>query len=111
MGRTVNDLEEQGAASAVVVILMYVYCSSLILFLGVEFTQVHAETVGARIVTSANAEPVTEEARAEQGIPRRTATGASDRRRSGSSRHSEPRPKNISPPLVGPTMKTQASQS
>jgi membrane protein len=60
-----------GAAGSVVVILLWVYYSSLILFFGAEFTQVYAKKTGSRIAPSPHAMPVTEEKRAEEGIPRR----------------------------------------
>jgi membrane protein len=62
-----------GAAGSVIIILMWVYYASLILFFGAEFTQVYARTLGARILPKHYAIPVTQEARAEQGL----ATGQS----------------------------------
>lgn len=59
-----------GAAGSFVVLLVWVYYSSQILFLGAEFTQVYANKYGSRIEPAEGAEPVTDEARAEQGIPR-----------------------------------------
>ena len=56
-----------GVAGSFVVLLVWVYYSAQILFFGAEFTQVYANKYGSRIVPSENAEPVTEEARAEQG--------------------------------------------
>ena len=58
-----------GAAGSVIVILMWVYYASLILFVGAEFTQVYAKHTGARVVPTKYAEPITEEARSEEGIP------------------------------------------
>lgn len=58
-----------GAAGAFVVILLYIYYSSVILFFGAEFTQVHARYKGSRIVPSEHAVRVTEEERAQQGMP------------------------------------------
>lgn len=58
-----------GAAGSVVVILLWVYYSALILFIGAEFTQVYARKSGSRIVPSAHAVSVTEKARAQEGIP------------------------------------------
>jgi len=58
-----------GAAGSFVVILLWVYYSSLILFLGAEFTRVYAKAAGFRIVPTENAVPVTEEEQQEQGIP------------------------------------------
>jgi membrane protein len=60
-----------GAAGALVVILLWVYYSAQILFLGAEFTQVYANKYGSRIVADKNAVPLTEEAREQQGIPHR----------------------------------------
>lgn len=59
-----------GAAGSVIVILMWVYYASVILFFGAEFTQVYARATGTQIVPKKYAEPVTEHERAEQGIPR-----------------------------------------
>ncbi|RPI20463.1 MAG: YihY/virulence factor BrkB family protein [Chloroflexota bacterium] len=60
-----------GAASSVVIILLWVYYSAQILFFGAEFTQVYANELGSRIVPEEGAQRVGEEARAQQGIPRR----------------------------------------
>jgi membrane protein len=57
-----------GAAASVVVITIWVYYSAQILFMGAEFTQVYARRFGSRIEPSANAIPVTQEARAQQGL-------------------------------------------
>src|SRR5205085_7301731 len=58
-----------GAAGSVIIILMWVYYASVILFFGAEFTQVYAKETGAKVVPSKYAVPVTQEERAEQGIP------------------------------------------
>jgi membrane protein len=60
-----------GAAGSFVALLLWVYYTAQILFLGAEFTQVYARTYGSKIEPAENAVPVTEEARAQQGIPRR----------------------------------------
>jgi len=60
-----------GAAGSFVALLLWVYYSAQILFFGAEFTQVYAKTYGSKIEPSENAVPVTEETRAQQGIPRR----------------------------------------
>jgi membrane protein len=65
-----------GAAGSLVVILIWVYYSAQILFLGAEFTQVYARKYGSRIEPADNAVPVTEEARAQQGIPRKEDVAA-----------------------------------
>lgn len=65
-----------GAAGSLVVILLWVYYSAQILFLGAEFTQVYANKYGSRIVADEDAVPLTDEARVEQGIPRKEAVAA-----------------------------------
>lgn len=49
-----------GAAGSVVVLLMWIYYSSLILFLGAEFTKVRTTLRGSRVEPSRFAEPVEE---------------------------------------------------
>jgi len=56
-----------GAAGSLLVLLVWVYYSAQILFLGAEFTQVYARMFGSRITPAANAVPLTEEMRAHQG--------------------------------------------
>jgi membrane protein len=60
-----------GAAGSLVVVLVWVYYSAQILFFGAELTQVYANQYGSHVLPAHNAEPVTEEARAQQGMPRR----------------------------------------
>ncbi|HEX9374386.1 MAG TPA: YihY/virulence factor BrkB family protein [Roseiflexaceae bacterium] len=62
-----------GAAGSFVALLLWVYYTAQILFLGAEFTQVYAKRYGSKIRPAENAVPVTEEARAQQGIPRPAA--------------------------------------
>jgi membrane protein len=50
-----------GAATSAVLILLWVYYASLILFYGAEFTQVYARAKGARIEPSENAQRVASE--------------------------------------------------
>ena len=58
-----------GAAGSVVVMIVWVYYSAQILFLGAEFTKVYTHEHGSRFVEAAeNAEPVTNEQRANQGL-------------------------------------------
>lgn len=63
-----------GVAGSFVVLLVWVYYSAQIFFFGAELTQAYANGFGSKIVPSENAEPVTEEARAQQGRPRRAAS-------------------------------------
>jgi membrane protein len=58
-----------GGAGALVIILLWVYYSAMILFLGAEFTQVYANAFGSKVVPAEDAIPLTEEKRAQQGIP------------------------------------------
>ena len=58
-----------GAAGSLVIILVWVYYSAQILFFGAEFTKVYANKYGSRIAPAANAEPLTQEARAQAGMP------------------------------------------
>jgi membrane protein len=54
----------------VVLVLLWVYYASCILFFGAEFTQAYArECEGRRVAPSAGKVPVTKEARAQQGMP------------------------------------------
>jgi membrane protein len=75
-----------GAAGSLLVILVWVYYSAQILFFGAEFTQVYAKQSGRRIVPEANAEPVTEEERAQQGTPRRADVAPDTRRATDAAR-------------------------
>jgi hypothetical protein len=52
------------------VLLLWMYYSAQIFFLGAEFTQVYANRFGSRVVPADNAERVTAEDRAQQGIPK-----------------------------------------
>jgi membrane protein len=45
-----------GAAGSLITVLLWVYYSSLIFFLGAEFTQVYASTYGSGVVPAENAE-------------------------------------------------------
>jgi membrane protein len=59
-----------GAGSAFVVVLLYVYYASVILYFGAEFTQVYTRLRGRRLVPSKYAVHITDFERAQQGIPR-----------------------------------------
>jgi membrane protein len=47
-----------GAAGSLITVLLWVYYSSLILFLGAEFTQVYASQYGSGVVPAETAEPI-----------------------------------------------------
>ncbi len=60
-----------GAAGSLVIILVWIYYSAQIMFFGAEFTQVYTNKYGSHVRPAENAVPVTEEMRAQQGMPRR----------------------------------------
>jgi membrane protein len=74
-----------GAGSAFVVILMYIYYSSVILFFGAEFAKARVRVRGAKLELSQYAVPVTNEQRAEQGL---APAGDSPRVTRAAERHS-----------------------
>jgi membrane protein len=59
-----------GGAGSVVVLLVWVYYSAQLVFLGAEFTHQYAKVRGSRVVPAEHAVAVTAEARAQQGIPK-----------------------------------------
>jgi membrane protein len=71
LGRT-NVGSAFGAAGSFVVLLVWVYYSSMIFFFGAEFTKTYALRFGDRIAIEPHAAPVTQSAREHQGIPRRS---------------------------------------
>lgn len=58
-----------GAAGSVILLLLWVYYSVQILFLGAEFTQVFATEYGSGLRPERGAVVLTEEAKAKQGMP------------------------------------------
>ena len=69
LGRA-STTSSYGAAGSVLVIQMWTYYASVILFFGAEFTQVYARRTGTQVIPSKYAEPVTAEESAREGIPR-----------------------------------------
>lgn len=59
-----------GAAGSVILLLLWIYYSAQIIFLGAEFTEVYARRLGSGIRPEEDAVPLTKEARAQQGITR-----------------------------------------
>jgi membrane protein len=57
-----------GAAGSLVVVLLWVFYSSQILFFGAEFTQVYADHLGERLAPADNAMSVTENERCREGM-------------------------------------------
>jgi membrane protein len=68
--------ERYGASRSLVALLIWVYYSAQILFLGAEFTKVWSRRHGVRVVPTDVAVPVTEEARAQAGIPHKEVVEA-----------------------------------
>jgi membrane protein len=64
-----------GAAGSLVIIVVWVYYSAQILLFGAEFTKVWTKRRGSGFVPEKTAVPVTQEARAEQGLGPRPPTG------------------------------------
>ena len=65
-----------GAAGSVVVLLVWIYYSSQILYLGAEFTKAYTRRRGEKAKPTEIAVPVTAEARAQQGIPKKEVVEA-----------------------------------
>jgi len=59
-----------GAVGSLAVLLLWLYYAAQVFLFGAELTKVYANRFGSRVVPKPHAEPVTEEARAQQGIPR-----------------------------------------
>jgi membrane protein len=60
-----------GAAGSLAILLIWIYYSAQILFFGAEFTQVYANRYGSKIVPDPGMVKITEQERAEKGIPHR----------------------------------------
>jgi len=72
-----------GAAGSVVLVLLWVYYTSMILLTGAEFTRVYAKAAGHAIAPEGNAAPVTAEMRAQQGLTALAPERASSTSRGG----------------------------
>jgi membrane protein len=59
-----------GAVGSLAVLLLWLYYASQIFLFGAELTKAYANLHGSRVVPKPHAEPVTAEARAQQGIPK-----------------------------------------
>lgn len=58
-----------GAAGSLAILLIWIYYSAQILFLGAEFTQVYSNRYGSKIEPDEDMVKITEQERAEKGIP------------------------------------------
>jgi len=68
-----------GAAGSLAILLIWIYYSAQILFFGAEFTQVYSNRYGSKIVPDPDMLRITEQKRAEQGIPRRETVKKANR--------------------------------
>ena len=75
---TSSTASAYGAAGSLVIILIWIYYSAQILFLGAEFTKIYAQRYGSRLIPLSIAVPVTEEARAQQGLPSPATVAAAE---------------------------------
>jgi membrane protein len=66
---TSSTASAYGAAGSLVIILIWIYYSAQILFLGAEFTKVYAKQYGSWNILAAIAVPATGAAIAQQGLP------------------------------------------
>jgi membrane protein len=57
-----------GSAASFVLVLVWIYYSAQILFLGAEFTQAYATMYGSRVMPAADAEPASDDDRAQEGL-------------------------------------------
>ncbi|HSK87145.1 MAG TPA: YihY/virulence factor BrkB family protein [Anaerolineales bacterium] len=60
-----------GAAGSLAILLIWIYYSAQILFFGAEFTQVYSNRYGSKIVPDPDMVKITEQERAQKGIPHR----------------------------------------
>jgi len=60
-----------GAAGSLVALIVWVYYSAQILFMGAEFAQVYATRYGSRIVPAKNAVPIDEDEKPQQAASSR----------------------------------------
>lgn len=69
-----------GTAGSLVIVMVWIYYSAQIFLFGAEFTQVYAKKYGSRMEPQPDARFVTDEARAQQGIPRDDTTSDTTKR-------------------------------
>ena len=79
LGRTAVG-SAYGAAGSLVVILIWIYYSAQILFFGAEFTKVYTRRTGTRVVPVETAVPMSDAARAKQGMDRSERVTLAQRR-------------------------------
>src|SRR5688500_2929590 len=89
--------ESFGAAASFVIILVWIYYSTQILFFGAEFTQVYTNKYGSRVRPEEHAEFVTEDARAQEGMPRKEGAEATEQSKQKDGRGKSARHKGLKP--------------
>ena len=75
-----------GAAGSLITVLLWVYYSSLIFFLGAEFTQVYASQYGSGVVPTENAQPIaasSKDARRESPPPEKRSRRSAGQEKTG----------------------------
>lgn len=76
IGRASVGVGYGAAAQSIVVLLVWVYYSAQILLLGAEFTKVYSKRAGSKVTPTEDAVPITDEARAQQGIAKKDVVEA-----------------------------------
>jgi membrane protein len=99
LGRA-STTSSYGAAGSVVLILLWVYYASIIIFLGAEFTQVYAKARGHETEPKKYAVPITQEERVEQGMSQTGKKGAPRRAGDREGRPMQPTPAPAAPPAT-----------
>jgi membrane protein len=98
-----------GAAGSVVVLLMWVYYGSVILFFGAEFTRAYVKQTGSQIALSKFAVPITEEEMAQQGMASEKKVAAATAAKTSPGKHQpkreavEPAEEPLGVPVLGLT--------
>jgi len=78
-----------GAGSAFIVVLLYIYYSSAIVYFGAEFTEAYARHRGRRLEPSRYAVLLTDQQRARQGMPTPKQVEKAERRSEPPQEHRE----------------------
>ena len=76
LGRATVGRGYGATAQSLVVLLVWVYYSAQILVLGAEFTKVYSKRSGSKVKPTEDAVPITDEARAQQGIAKKEVVEA-----------------------------------
>ncbi len=90
VGRAAPESSLSGVG-ALIVVLLWVYYSAQIMFFGAELTQVYANRYGSKVVPDDDAVALTDERRAELGIPRQEQVERQAHAQSGARRSAKPK--------------------